>query len=102
MSISYKMHLPYDPEVVLLVIYPREMKTMHKSLCAWTMDYGLWTPRRSDQSIPKEICPEHSLEELMLKLQYFDHLIQRADPLEKTLMLAKIEGKRIRGQHRLR
>ena len=58
-----------------------------------------WTARRSNQSILKEINPEYSLEGLMLKLklQYFDHLIQRANSLEKTLMLEKIEGKRRRG-----
>ena len=63
-----------------------------------------WTARRSDQSILKEISPEYSLEGLMLKLklQYFDHLIQRTDPLEKTLMLGKIEGGRRRGQQRMR
>ena len=55
-----------------------------------------WTARRSNQSILKEINPDYSLEELMLKLkfQYVGHLIQRADSLEKTLMLGKIEGKR--------
>ena len=58
-----------------------------------------WTERRSNQSILKEISPEYSLEELMLKLklQYFGHLVQRTDPLEKTLMLGKIEGKRRKG-----
>ena len=58
-----------------------------------------WTARRSNQSIPKEISPECSLEGLMLKVkfQYFDYLIQRADSLEKTLMLAKIEGRRRSG-----
>ena len=62
-----------------------------------------WTARRSNQLIPKEINPEYSLEGLMLKLklQYFGHLMQRADLLEKTLMLGKIEGKR-RGQQRMR
>ena len=55
-----------------------------------------WTARRSNQSIIKEISPEYSLEGLMLKLQYFGHLIQRADSLEKTLMLGKIEGRRRR------
>ena len=55
-----------------------------------------WTARRSNQSILKEINPEHSSEGLMLKLklQYFGHLIQRADSLEKTLMLGRVEGKR--------
>ena len=59
-----------------------------------------WTSRRSNQSILKEISPEYSLEELMLKLkcQYFGHLMQRTDSLEKTLMLGKIEGRRRRGQ----
>ena len=61
-----------------------------------------WTVRRSNQSILKEINSEHSLEGLMLKLQYFDHLMQRADSLEKTLMLGKIEGMRRRGQQRAR
>ena len=58
-----------------------------------------WTARRSSQSILKEINPEYSLEGLMLKLkfQYFGHLMQRADSLEKTLMLGKIEGRRRRG-----
>ena len=64
----------------------------------------LWTARRSDQSIPKEINPEYSLEGLMLKLklQYFGHLMRRADSFEKTLMLGKIEGRRRRGQQRMR
>ena len=59
-----------------------------------------WTAKRSNQSILKEINPEHSSEGLMLKLklQYFGHLIGRADSLEKTLMLEKIEGRRRRGQ----
>ena len=63
-----------------------------------------WTARRSDQSILKEISPEYSLEGLMLKLklQYFGHLMQRADSFEKTLMLRKIGGRRRRGQQRMR
>ena len=63
-----------------------------------------WTARRSNQSILKEINPEHLLEGLMLKLklQYFGHLMRRADLLEKTLMLGKIEGGRRRGQQRMR
>ena len=63
-----------------------------------------WTARRSNQSILKEISPEYSLEGLMLKLnlQYFGHLMQRTDWLEKTLMLGKIEGNRKRGQWRMR
>ena len=63
-----------------------------------------WTARRSDQSILKKINPEYSLEGLMLKLklQYFGHLMQRADPLEKILMLGNIEGRRRRGCQRMR
>ena len=63
-----------------------------------------WTARISNQSILKEISPEYSLEGLMLKqkLPYFGHLMQRANSLEKTLMLGKIEGRRRRGQQRMR
>ena len=63
-----------------------------------------WTARKSNQSILKEISPEYSLEGLMLKLklQYFGHLIRRTDSFEKTLMLGKIEGRRRRGQQRMR
>ena len=63
-----------------------------------------WTARRSNQSIPKEISLEYSLEGLMLKLklQYFCHLMQRTDSLEKTLMLGKIEGRRRRERQRMR
>ena len=63
-----------------------------------------WTARRSNQSILKEISPEYSLEGLMLKLklQYFGHLMQRTDSLEKTLMLGKIDGRRRRGRQRMR
>ena len=63
-----------------------------------------WTARRSTQSILKEISPEYSLEGLMLKLklQYFDHLMQRTDSFEKTLMLGRIESSRRRGRQRMR
>ena len=63
-----------------------------------------WTARRSNQSILREISPEYSLEGLMLKLklQYFGHLMRRANSLEKTLMLGKIEGRRKRGRQRMR
>ena len=63
-----------------------------------------WTARRSNQSIVKDISPKCSLEGLMwkLKLQYFGHLLQRTDSFEKTLMLGKIEGRRRRGQQRMR
>ena len=68
-------------------------------LCCWRRLLRVpWTARRSNQSILKEISPEYSLEGLMLKLQYFGHLLPRTDSLEKTLMLGKIEGKRRRGQ----
>ena len=74
-------------------------------LWCWRRLLGvLWTARRSNQSILKEISPGCSLEELMLKLklQYFGHLMQRADSLEETLMLGKIEGRRRRGRQRMR
>ena len=61
-----------------------------------------WTARRSSQSILKEISPGCSLEGLMLKLQYFGHLMWRADSFEKTLMMGKIEGRRRRGGQRMR
>ena len=82
---------------------------VQKNWCFWTVVLkktleSLLDNRRSNQSILKEINPEHSLEGLMLKLnlQYFGHLMQRADSLEKTLMLGKIEGRRRRGQQRMR
>ena len=61
-----------------------------------------WTARRSNQLTLKEISPEYSLEGLMLKLQYFGHLMQRVDSLEKILMLGKIEGRKRRGQQKMR
>ena len=61
-----------------------------------------WTARRTNQSILKEINLEYSLEELMLKLQYFGHLMQKANTLEKTLMLGKTEGRRRRGRQRMK
>ena len=74
-------------------------------LCCWRRLFRVpWTARRSNQSILKEISPEYSLEGLMLKLklQYFGHLMWRTDLLEKILMLGKIEGRRRRGQQRMR
>ena len=62
----------------------------------------LWTARRSNQSILKEISPKYSLEGLMLKLQYFGHLIRRADSLEMILILGKIEGKKRREWQRMK
>ena len=80
-----------------------------KKWCFWTVVVEktlerTWTARRSNQSILKEISPEYSLGGLMLKLklQYFRHLMQRTDSLEKTLMLEKIEGRRRRGRQRMR
>ena len=81
-----------------------------KNWCFWTVvlentpEKTPWTARRSNQSILKEIGPEYSLEVLMLKLklQYFGHQMQRTDSLEKTLMLGKIEGRRRRGQQKMR
>ena len=81
---------------------------MTSSTTCWSSDYlrGVCTfflkARRSNQSILKEISSEYSLERLMLKLQYFGHLMQRTDSLEKTLMLGKIEGGRRRGGQRAR
>ena len=67
-----------------------------------TLERDHWTARRSNQSILKEVSPEYSLEGLKLKLQYFGHLTRRANSLEKTLMLGRIEGMRRRGQRRMR
>ena len=67
-----------------------------------TLESSPWALRRSNQSILKEISPEYSLEGLMLNLQYFDHLMQRTDSFEKTLMLGKTEGGRRRGRQRMR
>ena len=97
-----------------IVMYGCESWTIKKSehqridafeLWYWRSLLGVtWTARRSNQSILKEISPEHSLEGQMLKLklQYFGHLIQRTDSLEKTLMLGRIEGRRRRGWQRRR
>ena len=78
-----------------------------KNWCFWTMVLRRllrvpWTARRSNRSILMEISPDYSLEGLMLKLQYFGHLMQRTDSFEKTLMLGKIEGRRRRGWQKLR
>ena len=97
-----------------VVMYGCESWTIKKAECRRTNAFELWcwrrllrvpwTARRSNQSILKEISPGCSLEGLMLrlKLQYFGHLMQRADSLEKTLMLGKIEGRRRRGRQRMR
>ena len=97
-----------------VVMYGCESWTIKKAECQridafelwywWRLLRVPWTARRSNQSILKEISPEYSLEGLMLqlKLQYSGHLMQRADSLEKTLMLGKIEGGRRRGRQRMR
>ena len=97
-----------------VVMYGCESWTVKKAECRRIDGFELWcwrrllrvpwTERRSNQSILKEISPECSLEELLLKLklQYFGHLMQRADSFEKTLMLGKIEGRRRRGQKRMK
>ena len=100
--------------VFLAVMYRCDSWTIKKDECRRTDDFKLWcwrrllrvpwTARRSNQSILKEISPGCSLEGLMLKmkLQYFGHLMRRADSLEKSLMLGKIEGRRRRGRQRMR
>ena len=100
--------------VVPVVMYECESWTLKKPECQRTDAFELWcwrrllrvlwTARRSNQSILKEISSEYSMEGLMLKLklQYFGHLMQRTDSFEKTPMLGKIEGGRRRGRHRMR
>ena len=100
--------------VFSVVMYGCECRTIRKAECQRIDAFELWcwrrllrvpwTTRRPNQSILKEISPEYSLEGLMLKLklQYFGHLMQGTDSLEKTLMLGKIEGGRRRGQQRMR
>ena len=107
-----KVHL-VKAMVFSVVMYGCESWTIKKAehqrvdafeLWCWRFLRVLWTARRSNQSILKEISPKFSLEGLMLnlKLQYFGHLMQRANSLEKTLMLGKIEGRRRGGQQRTR
>ena len=103
-TLSTKVH-PFKARFFPVVMYGCESWTVKKAegqridafeLWCWRKLWRvLWTPRRSTQSILKEISPEYSLEVLMLKLklQYFGHLMQRIDSLEKTLMLGKIEGR---------
>ena len=98
--------------VFLVVMYRCESWTIKKAehrridafkLWCWRRLLRVsWTARRSNQSILKKINPEYSLEGLMLKLQYFGHLMQRADSLGKTLMLGKIEGRRRKGRQKMR
>ena len=108
-----KVHIVKDMDFPV-VMYGCESWTIQKSECqridAFELWYSRrllrvpWTARRSNQSVLKDISPENSLEGLMLKLklQYFGHLMWRADSFENTLMLGKIEGSRRRGRQRLR
>ena len=112
-TLSTKVHL-VKAMVFPVVMYGRESWTIKKAECQRTDAFEPWcwkrllrvpwTASRSKQSILKEISPGCSLEGLMLKLklQYFGHLMQKVDSLEKTLMLGKIEGRRKRGQQRMR
>ena len=100
---AYYMSRIFTPELKLKKAEHRRMDAFE--LCCWRRLLRVpWTVRRSPQSILKEVSPEYSLEGLMLKLklQYFGHLLQRTDSLEKTLMLGRIEGRRRRGRQRMR
>ena len=116
---SRDITLPTKVHLVKAMVFPVVMcgceswtgkKAEHQRIDAFELWYWRrllrvpWTARRSNQSVLKEISPACSLEGLMLKLklQYFGHLMQRADSLEKSLMLGKIEGRRRRGQQRMR
>ena len=114
---SKHITLPTKVHLVKAMVFPVVMygcETIKKAECQRIDAFELWcwrrllrvpwTARRSNQSILKEISPEYPLEGLMLKLklQYFGHLMQRADSFEKTLMLGKIEGGRRRGRQRVR
>ena len=115
---SRNITLPTKAHIVKATVFPVVIygceswtikKAEHQRRCFWTvvLERTLrvpWTARRSNQSILKEISPEYSLEglTLKLKLQYFGHLVQRTDSLEKTLMLGKIEGGRRRGRQSMR
>ena len=110
-TLPIKVHL-VKAVVFPVVMYGFESWTTKKVECRRIDAFELWcwrrllrvpwTVRRSNQSILKEISPEYSLEGLMLKLQYFGHLMRSTDSLEKTLMLGKIEGGRRRGRQRMR
>ena len=112
-TLSTKVHI-VKAMVFPVIMYGCESWTIRKAECqridafelwCWKRLFRvLWTARRSNQSIRKEINPEYSLQGLLLKLklQYFGHLRQRGDSLEKTLILGKIEGRRRRGRQRMR
>ena len=108
---SRDITLPTKVHLVKAMVFPElDYKAEHRRIYAfelwcWRRLLGVpWTARRSNQSVLKEVSPEYSLEGLMLKLklQYFGHLMRRADSLEKTLMLGKIEDRRRRGRQRMR
>ena len=116
---SKDITLPTKVRLIKAMVFPVVMygceswtviKAEHQNIDAFELWYWrrllrvLWTAKRSNQSILKEISPECSLEGLILKLklQYFGHLMQRTDSFEKTLMLGKIEGRRRRGRQRMR
>ena len=112
-DITLPTKVPLDKAMVFpIVLYGCESWTIKKAerwrtdafeLWCWRRLLRVpWTARRSNQSILNEISSEYSLEGLMLKLQYFGHLMQRTDSLEKTLMQGMIEGRRRRGQRRMR
>ena len=97
---SRDITLPTKVHLVKAMVFPDTFELWY-----WRRLWRVtWTAMRSNQSTLKEISPEYLLEELMLKVkfQYFGHLKRRTDSTEKTLMLAKIEGRRRRGQHRMR
>ena len=108
---SRDITLPTKIRLVKAIVFPElDYKAEHRRIDAfelwcWRRLLGVpCTARRSNQSVLKEVSPEYSLEGLMLKLklQYFGHLMRRADSLEKTLILGKIEGRRRRGRQRMR
>ena len=114
---SRKITLPTKVSLVKAMVFPvvmygcenwtikkaeRQRIDAFELWCWWRLLRVPWTAKRSNQSILKEISPEYSLEGLMLKLQYFGHLIRRADSLEKTLLLGKIEGRRSMGWQKMR
>ena len=112
-GITLPVKVPLIKAMVFPVImYRCESWTIKKAECRRIDAFELWcwrrllrvpwTARRFNQSILKEMSPEYSLEGLMLKLQYFGHLMRRTDSLEKTLMLEKTEGRRRRGQQRMK
>ena len=110
-TLPTKVHL-VKAMVFPVVMYGCESWTIKKVECRRFYAFELWCwrrllrvpciARRSNQSTLKEVSPEYSLEGLVLKLQYFGHLMHRTDSLEKTLMLGKIEGRRRRGRQRMR